>query len=547
MQDIREIALDAQSGMEDRRSNWEHLWKTVAKVVLPRMDSFDGDETPGSQRNQRQYDAFPAKALDRFAAVMEAGLMPRTNVWHRLSTGDTDLDSQSGVAEYMEDHNRLMWQTRYAPRANFSGQAHEVRLSLGAFGTGAMLVEPAPWGGIRYASIHLSEVFVSTNFWGEVDTVHRKFKIKARNALKMFGKDTPSKIVEAVEAGKGGKEFEFLHCVHPREDYDRNKIGPEGMPWRGVYIELGQKQIVRDEGYYEMPYIVSRYTTGAGEDYGRGPAITNLPDIMMLQEMRRTTIEAANMAVDVPRLMAADLLSEFDFRAGSNNYGALDENGNELVKPWNSGSRPDIGLDMMQDTRSQIDDGFLGVYFRVLLDNPNMTATQAMLIAQQQGQMTAPAVGRLQTEWLSPLLRRESGILYRQGKLPEMPQRLREHLEETKRPLEIEYISPLTLASRSEEAVSILRAFESMAPIAQIDPTIYRRFDIDGVADVIAEVNGVPAKAIKSKEDLESEKQAEQAANTAQQVLQAAPIAAETAKTIAETQNMSQNNPALVG
>jgi hypothetical protein len=267
-----------------------------------------------------------------------------------------------------------------------------------------------------------------------------------------------------------------------------------------------------------------------------------LPDISMLNEMRRTMIEAANMAVDPPTLSRDDV-SEFDLAPGTHNPGTMDDNGRPMVMPWSNGAQPGIAREMMMDTRNQIDDGFMGVYFRVLLENPNMTATQAMLIAQQQGQMTAPVIGRMQSEWLGPMIRRESGILYRQGKHPEMPQVIRDWIERTGKALTIEYQSPMTRAARAEEAVGILRAFETLAPIAQIDPTIYKRFDTAEVARIVAEVNGVPAKAMKSPEVMAAEDEQEQAQAELGQILQAAPIAAQTAQTLANTQRLSQNNP----
>lgn len=544
--DTISLILHSQAEMESRRSNWESLWEQVARMVLPRSDDFRTKHSPGQQRNQYQYDSFPMAALSKFAAAMEGGLIPRTSTWHRLSTGDPDLDDEQPVKLFLEELNNRLWNTRYSPKANFASQAHENLLSLGGFGTGPMLIEPRPGGGTRYAAVHLSEIYIRENYFGMVDTVHRKFSLSARAAVQLFREKTPDKILEKYNSGKGFERFEFIHCVMPREDVERNRLDDAGLPWAGYYVCVDAKEMVREEGYGEMPYVVPRYATSSREIYGRGPGISYLPDIAMLQEMRRTTIEAANMAVDPPVLLPDDAISEFDLTPGARNYGAMSEEGRELARPWNPNVNLPIGLEMIADTRDQIDDGFLGIYFRVLLQNPNMTATQALLIAQQQGQMTSPAVGRLQTEWLGPMIRRESAILHRQGKHPEMPQRLADYLSENNKSLEIEYVSPLTLAARSEEAVAILRTFESLAPMAQLDPTIYKRFDTGEIADIVADVNGVPARAMKDQEQLEQEEQAEAAQAMLGQVLEAAPVAAETAKTLAEAQNLSQNNPAPV-
>lgn len=527
------------------RQPWEPMWERVSRLVLPRANEWEG-WTQGQQRNLQQYDSFPMGALDKFAAAIEAGLMPRQSIWHYLSTGVDELDEQRDVKIYLEDLNRLLWRARYSPLGNFTAQAHEVRLSLGLLGTGPMLIEQAKNGGIRYRAIHLSEIWIDENADGVVDTVHRKFELSARQAVQMFGADTPDKVLKKYNDGHIHERFEFLHCVAPREDYEQGRLDMKGMPIAGYYVFCETKEVVREDGYYEMPYVVPRYSVSTRERYGRSPAVMRLPDISMLNEMKRTMIEAANMAVDPPSLTADDI-SEFDLQPGTVNPGTVDDNGRPRVIPFQSGIAPGIGLDMMADTRDQIDDGFLGLYFRVLLENPNMTATQAMLIAQQQGQMTTPVIGRLQSEWLAPMIRRESAILYRQGKHPTMPPALREYLREEKRPLEIDYVSPLTRAARAEELIGIARSFEMLAPVAQFDPTVYEGIKGREIAKLTFEVNGVSPKVLATDEEMEAKQQRDAAMAEMGAILEAAPIAAQTAKTLAETQKIAGSQPNVPG
>jgi hypothetical protein len=528
--------------LKSRRSGWERLWERVAELVLPRADDFYNQHSPGSQRNLQQYDAFPMAALNKFAAALETGLVPRNSRWHQLSTGEEELDDDDEVKAFLEEFSNILWKTRYSPRSNFASQAHEKIISLGAFGTGGMRIEPGRFGGIRYISHHLSELFIEPNNDGIIDTVHREFTMTARNAVREFGEDTPQKILDKMNADKPYEPFDFIHAVCPNEDWEPGRL--DMQPFTGCYVMIGEgaREVIRKEEYFEQPYIVSRYNVSPREHYGRSPAIQLLPDISMLNEMKRTMIDAANLGLDPPTLLHENI-SEFDLVPGAQNYGTLDDNGREMVKRYDFGSQPAIGRELMVDTRNQIDDGFLGVYFRVLLENPQMTATQAMLIAQQQGQMTAPAVGRLQSEWLDPMLRRESGILYRQGQHPQMPQKLMDWMQETGEMLQIRYETPLTRAAMAADAVGIARSFETMTPFAQIDPSIFDGFDTRKVAEVVMDVNGVPQKVRKSVEQQEAEGEQQEAAAQASALLDAAPVAAQTAKTLAEAQQLTGSTP----
>lgn len=542
----RDAVFERHEVMETRRSNWMTLWERVGELVLPRSGDFRSKHSPGTQRNLRQYNAFPSGALDKFAAALESGLIPRNSVWHRLTTGDPAMDQDDEINQYLQDLNWLLWKHRYSPRANFSSQAYEFLTTLGAFGTPTMLIEPRKSGvGSRYRHFHPSEMFIDENAEGFVDVHHRKFEYTARQAVLEWREKTPKKILDKYNQGKHLEVFEFLHVTQPNEDWEPGK--PNELPFTGCYYLCDStKEPIEEVGHYESPYITSRYSVSSREVYGRSPAIQRLPDISMLNEMSRTMIEVANLAADAPMLMHEDV-SEFDLVPGAHHPGTVDDNGRPMVVPMQNRSDTGIAKDMMDETRNQIDDGFLGLYFRTLVENPHMTATQAMLLSQQQGQLTAPAVGRQQSEWLGPLLRRESAILYRQGMHPEMPRKLQEYLMETGERLDIAYESPLTRAAESEDAVGLLRSFESLAPFAQIKPTIYNEFKEDEIVKLVTRVNGVPQRTLRTDEERAADQEAEQMREMAGMALQAAPVAASTAKTLAETQAMSQNNPADAG
>ena len=172
-----------------------------------------------------------------------------------------------------------------------------------------------------------------------------------------------------------------------------------------------------------------------------------------------------------------------------------------------------------------------------------MTATEAMLRAQEKGALLAPTMGRQQSEMLGPMIERELDILAHAGALPPMPDELRQRGGD----VQVEYVSPLNRAQRAEEGVAIMRTFESIAPMAQIDPRVLKAFDSVKAARELAEINGMPAKIIRSDEEIAAMDEQEQQQQSAAQLLEAAPIAAQTAKTLAETQQIaSQGTPSYM-
>jgi hypothetical protein len=527
--------------MVSTRGIWEQHWREIAERVLPRNNWFQAtDKVEGEKRTEKVFDATAGLALDRFTAAMESMLTPRTQRWHKLKARQHELQDNKEVQAYLDEVTNILFQVRYSPKANFASQVHETYVSLGAFGSGALLIEDIMGYGIRYKSIHLSEIYFCENYAGVIDKVHRKFEMTARQAAQKFGVDKiPEKIRTALEKSPEQK-FEFIHCVHPNEDYMPSKMDFRGMKFASYYLSMDGNQIVSRGGFRTFPYAISRYVTGPKEVYGRSPAMTVLPDIKMINEMSKTVMRAAHKIVDPPLLLQEDgVLQAFNTRPGALNYGGVDDQGRQTVVPLATGARVDIGMEMMEQRRKVINDAFLITLFQILVEAPNMTATEAMLRAQEKGALLAPTMGRQQSEMLGPLIEREIDILARAGVLPDMP----EALMEAQGDFEVEYVSPLNRAQRAEEGVAILRTLEAVAPLAQIDPGVMDIFDPDAIARELAEINGVPAKILRSKEDVMALKEQQAQAAEAQQLLAAAPIAAGAAKTLAETQAIAGNVP----
>jgi hypothetical protein len=497
----------------------------------------------GEKHTEKVFDATAGLALERFAAAMESMLTPRTQRWHKLRVPDEGLNEDYEIREYLDAVTGMLFDARYSPRANFASQANEAYMSLGAFGTGAMFIDDSLGRGIRYRSVHLSELFIAENHQGIVDTVFRKFEMTVRQMAQRFGTDALSEAQRKALETNPDQAFDVIHAVMPRDEMEYGRNDFRGMPWSSCYVNCEGREILDEGGYRAFPYAVGRYVTAPREVYGRSPAMTVLPDIKMLNEMSKTVIRAAHKMVDPPLLLQDDgILQAFDLRPGALNYGGVDEQGRQLVHPLQSGARIDIGDAMLEQRRQVINDAFLVTLFQILVDAPQMTATEAMLRAQEKGALLAPTMGRQQSEFLGPLIEREIDILAAAGVLPPMPQALRD----IGGAVDVEYVSPLNRAQRADEGVAILRTLESVIPLAQADPRVMMVFDPEAIARELASINGVPAKVLRSKQQVEDMMAEQQQAAESQALLQAAPIVSRSARDLAQAQSLAGAAPSQV-
>ncbi len=111
--------------------------------------------------------------------------------------------------------------------------------------------------------------------------------------------------------------------------------------------------------------------------------------------------------------------------------------------------------------------------------------------------LLGPVLGRLQGELLRPIIDRVFGILFRAGRLPELPAEL-EGGE-----MRIDYVSPIAKAQKVHQAESIQRAFQFIMPLGSISSEIYDKIDIDKVHDVVVELFGVPRALLRDEKEVQ--------------------------------------------
>lgn len=543
MADVERIIQRYQS-IKGTRSNWESHWEEIAERVLPRQMGFLGARTDGEKRTQKVFDSKPMIALERFAAVMDSMLTPRQQKWHNLRTTDETLNRNFEVQDWFYKVNNILHAARYSPKANFAGQNSERWTSVGAFGTGSLFVDYKPGEGLRYRCVNLRDTFFLENHQGMIDTVYREFKFTARQAVQQWGeKNMPERIMKAFENPKSHNEtFAFIHVVAPREDFDPTRADARGKPFASYYISVQDRVLVAPVGgYTSFPYSISRYVTAPDEVYGRSPAMAALPDIKMLNEMAKTDIRAVHKLIDPPILLHDDGIlgggaMTVNMRPGGLNVGGVNRNGQAMMQPFGTGARVDINEQKMAQRRQSIDDAFLVTLFQILVETPRMTATEALIRAQEKGMLLTPTMGRQQSEALGPLIERELDLLAFHGQLPPMPDILIEAGGE----YEITYDSPMSRMQRAEELVGVQRTMELLAPFAQMDPTVLDVFDKDELARLTAEVSGVPTPVLRSPDAVaEIRAQRAQAEADAAMVQSAQPIAG-AIKDAAQAQSLLQ-------
>lgn len=532
--------LRQHSAMVSDRGVFEGLWRQLEDRFSYKGTYISNQSrTQGEKSTQRIFDETCILAADRFTAACDSLVVPRTQRYQMLAPEDPELEDDKEVRDWCEEATDVLLAARYSPKANFASQIYEAYWQTGVYGTGCLFVDDNVGRSLVYRAIHLSELYIAENASGAVDKVHRAYCPTLRQVAQRFGEDAMGEKLRNALAKNPEDRIDVLHCVRPNEAQNTRRRDYRGMAMSSYYIAVSERLVLEESGYRTMPYCVSRYSVSPREVYGRGPGVMALAAISNLNEMMKTMLRAGQIAVAPPILLPDDaLMRQFDFRSSALNYGGLSDQGEELVKPFITGARLDFGEWFIERATKIVNDAFLVTLFDVLLENPQMTATEAMMRAQQRGQLLSPVAGRLQ-EQLGIITEREVDILATAGVLPPAPRKLIDSGGSYK----VKFDAPVNRLMRAGDGIGILQTLEALSPMAQIDPSVMSIVDTEETARILAEVNGMPSRGLKSKERMQEEASAREQQAQMGAMLEAAPIAAQTAKDLAAAQQLARQSP----
>lgn len=524
------------------QANFRTYWDQLSYFVMPAQATFLGQVSEGLKRTERLFDSSAVMANERFAAAIESMLTPRSQIWHDLAPEDDDIADDPECKAYLDRVKQQLFAMRYRVGANFSSQTHENYLSLGGFGNMVLFVDDAvnhadifrdSGPGTLYRAIPMQETVWECDHTGRVCALYRCFKLTAEQSVSQFGDKCPEKISKM--AGTDNTEtYEFIHYVGPNKAQTRAR-GPAGMPFESVYVLKADALEIDRSGYKCWPFGIGRYSMAPSENYGRGPAMASFPAIRTLNEEKKTVLRAGQKSVDPPILLYEEgVLEAFNQRPGAANYGMLTADGTPLAAPFENKANIPLGLELMQLEKGDINDAFLVSLFQFLSQRTDtMTAAEVYARQAQVATMLAPAMGRQQSEYLGAIIHRELQVGFDSGVFDScgpMPDKLRRRGGAYK----VEYTSPLSRAARAPQATAIIQTLQSAGEMAQLDPSVMLRFDLDAASQEIADINGMPAKLIRTDEQVAALKQQQEAEKQAAAVTQAAPALSQSELNLAQ-------------
>lgn len=457
-----------------RRGAWMKLWQECYEYALPQNAGFTATLLPGAARTTRVYDATAMDAADQLAASMLGHLTPPWSQWFGLKTGpDMNAEQSQALAPLLEQTAKTI--QMHFDHSNFAVEIHQCYLDLVVGGTACLAfeeAEPGSFSAFRFSALPLSQVVLEEGAQGGIDTAYRLSaqsveEIMARYPLAILPRD-----VAQAGARDPQARFDVLEAVSPKG---------AGYGYMVLLLITGGAPVVLQEGVFtQSPMIGFRWMKSPGEVYGRSPVMKALPDIKTANKVVELILKNASIAVtgiwqadDDGVLNPANI----ELVPGSIIPKAV---GSKGLQPLEMPGRFDVSQIMLESLQGRVRRALLADKL-LPPSGTRMTATEVIERAAEVSLLLGATYGRLQSELLTPLLKRAYSILRRRGEVPDLPL--------DGRIVRVDYRAPL---ARAQGQKDIQNTLSWMNSVAALGPEGARMIDARAAVAYLGEALAVP-------------------------------------------------------
>jgi len=432
---------------QEKKSQWESVWQECYEYAFPQRENvcFDGVYT-SDKTSAHLFDGTAPDAVDQLASSMLSELTPVWAKWFGLKAGyELSARESSQVAEVLEHATDVLQQN--FEHSNFGVEIHQCYLDLVTVGTASLLFEEAPIGSstaFRFYAVPLREISFEESAGGKIDTTFRCSSISMAEAKTRFPKaQIPAFFVSQAEKNTDYK-LKLLEVVEP-------VIGGSGYRYTVfAYDDIYDNQnVLLKEGVFETsPFINFRWLKAPGEIYGRSPVMKALPDIKTANKVVELILK--NASISVTGIWQAEddgVLNPANIRLVP---GAIIPKavGSKGLTPLEAPGKLDISQLVLTDLRTRINHALLADRLEQI-SGPSMTATEVLERSAEISRILGATFGRLQSELLTPLLKRAFCILRRRGDI--------RNFDLDGKIVDLQYKSPLALAQARQDIENVVQ------------------------------------------------------------------------------------------
>ncbi len=493
---------------ESERKNAEVAWAEIAEFMLPNQGGrFFDDTSKGQKRDQRVFDSSTITYCRDLANSLHSTITNPSSEWSKLRFRSDEFNDDPDGMMWLQHATKVFHST--INDSNFDIQVGEGYQSYCGLGVMAIFHEEKEDGGFNFIAWNLAEIAYCENALGEVDTCYRKFTMKLNQLVEMFEDKLPEDVKDAAKVNPL-REMTVYHCVYPRA-YDEVKYNDIGRasanerPFISSYVLEKGTVLLREDGYYEFPVYVPRWSKLPGEIYPFGPGHVGRADCRTLNKLKEEDLKSVALACRPPYITTQNNVISADLRPA---HETVVRNMDEF-KQFETHAR----FDVTESKINQLQQSLKSVFYIDKLMLPPRTETGEMTayeIQQRLSQMQVvlgPVLSRLNFEFLSKLVSRSIKILQRNRMIAPIPDSLKAKLEQRGTDgldYDVLFVNSLARSQQLEELRNVQTWLQETLQMAQLNPAVLDKINFDEVLNYSSRVRNIPEQFVKSDEEVAS-------------------------------------------
>jgi len=514
--DTGKSIVSALTELETRRANLVEIWQDCFNLTSPeRGEGFYRTNDPMNVDKGKRAELFDSTGTDSvslFASALMSGLTPSNSKWFQLGIQGANNDElESTARSWLQETSEIMFDRIHS--SNYDAVALEFLKDIAIAGMSGMYIDIDSTGNLIFEEWPLYNLFVQESKRNAgIDTVYRRLQLTPIQALNLFGENLPEETKLEIKNNKNLNELEdYVHCIKPRSAKGKANVKmKKNMPFASIYVHIKTGKIVKESGFNEMPVIIPRWAVIPDTSYAVGPFYNALPDMKSLNELVRQFLTNAELVISPPLVADDDgVINPNTIKIGPREIMFKSTQGS--IKPLFTVGNLDWAKGMINDLQNSIRKQLLADQIAPV-SKQYMTAQEIMQRQDTIRGLLGPLFGRLESEYLRPLLERVFGLLYRSNQFSEVPDELA-NIE-----FKPSFTGPHARAQRMERANVIMNYIQNLSNVAQIDQSVLDVFDFKKASLRYAELTGVEQDLLRSDREI---KQIEQQRSQAQAQAQA--------------------------
>lgn len=464
-----------------RRELWRGNMSDCYRYAIPDRELFM-QQTPGAKKGTYIFDSTAQEAVQEFASRIQSSICPAWRQWSKLVAGPAlpqPLRESDELALQLEEQTNIFFS--YINHSNFVLKSHEAFQDL-SVGTGAITCElNEQRNGLVFDCIPPPLLAIEEGPTGLVETCFIDRKCPPGHLERLYpGINLPTKFRE-MKRDKPEQDVEYqVACLYEpiRGEYHLvvfSKQEKHAMYWRNYGAT--------------SPVIVFRWSSIAGEDWGRGPVMACLPNIKTLNVVVEYILRGAAITVMPPYTALSDgIINPYTVRIDPTAVIPVSSNDerNPSLRQLDANAKPEMSQIILDDMR-------MGVKRQMFADprrreGPVQSATEVLIEDRDFIERIGSSFGRMQTEFIERVINRGIAVLRSIGKMADIRVDGKE--------VTLKHLSPLARAQDQDELLSLRTAFELAAPLGPEAMMLAIKPEL--VGEFIFKKAGVPAHLLRT-------------------------------------------------